>query len=271
VTVSFRTTRCNTLPALRSVFEGRPKLRLLNADEERQLSSAIASGDLPARKEMVSRNLGLLHTIARAYGCRGLDLDDLVSEGYIGLIRAAKEYDPAFGNRFSTYAAYWIKQAIRHALINTTAPIRLPAHMVKLLSKWGKAERALTRELGQSPTFDQVAVALGLTDAHWVLVKRAKMAGRLRPEGSEDEGRSPHETCAPGEWPGAEIERADEADDFRNSMEGRLDNHERTIVLLRFGLNGGDPMTLREVGRRLGVTREWVSRIEKRAIAKLHG
>jgi RNA polymerase primary sigma factor len=263
MTVSSSTTRCNTLPGLWSVYEGRPKLRLLNADEERQLSSAIASGDLPARNEMVSRNLGLVHTIARAYVGRGLDLDDLVGEGYIGLIRAAKEYDPAFSTRFSTYAAYWIKQAIRHALINTTAPIRLPAHMVTLLSKWGKAEHALTRELGQSPTFDQVAVTLGISDAQRVLVEKARIAGRLRPEVGEDEAWSPDEE------PCAAIERAEGAQDLRNRMEVRLNAREREIITLRFGLNDSEPLTLRQVGNRLGCTREWVRKIERRAIAKL--
>ena len=116
---------------------------LLSAAEEIALAQAIASGDLPARNEMVSRNLGLVHTIARAYAGRGLDTDDLVGEGNLGLIRAAEDFDPRFGTRFSTYAGYWIKQAIRHALTNTTATIRLPAHMVTLLSKWRKAERSL--------------------------------------------------------------------------------------------------------------------------------
>ena len=103
---------------------------------------------------MIRANLRLVVKIARDYSGRGMSLDDLIGEGNLGLIRAAEDFDPSFGTRFSTYAAHWIKQAIRHALTNTTATIRLPAHMVTLLSKWRKAERALTRELGQAPTFE---------------------------------------------------------------------------------------------------------------------
>ena len=97
---------------------------------------------------MIRANLRLVVKIARDYAGRGMSLDDLIGEGNLGLIRAAEDFDPRFGTRFSTYASYWIKQAIRHALTNTTATIRLPAHMVTLLSKWRKAERSLTRELG---------------------------------------------------------------------------------------------------------------------------
>src|SRR6185312_16527114 len=110
------------------------------------LAEAIARGDRDARTRMIRANLRLVVKIARDYVGRGLVLDDLIGEGNLGLIRAAEEYNPSFGTRFSTYASYWIKQAIRHALTNTTATIRLPAHMVGLLSKWRKAERALTRE-----------------------------------------------------------------------------------------------------------------------------
>jgi RNA polymerase primary sigma factor len=138
---------------------------LLSASEERSLAEAIASGDRDARARMIQANLRLVVKIAREYVGRGLVLDDLIGEGNLGLIRATEEFDPRFGTRFSTYASYWIKQAIRHALINTTATIRLPAHMVGLLTKWRRAERALTREFGCAPTNEQVAVSLGLTNS----------------------------------------------------------------------------------------------------------
>src|SRR5258707_8440267 len=145
------------------------QISLLSAAEERDLADAIARGDRDARGRMIRANLRLVVKIARDYVGRGMVLDDLIGEGNVGLIRAAEEYDPRFGTRFSTYASYWIKQAIRHALTNTTATIRLPAHMVTLLSKWRKAERALYRELGQTPTFDQIAITLGLSDAQRIL------------------------------------------------------------------------------------------------------
>src|SRR5947209_1753791 len=116
---------------------------LLTAAEERELAAAIARGDRDARRRMIEANLRLVVKIARDYVGRGIALDDLIGEGNLGLIRATQEYDPRFGTRFSTYASYWIKQAIRHALINTTTTIRLPAHMVGLLTRWRRAERSL--------------------------------------------------------------------------------------------------------------------------------
>jgi RNA polymerase primary sigma factor len=243
---------------------------LLSGAEECALADAIHAGDSDARSRMIRANLRLVVKIARDYVGRGLSMEDLIGEGNIGLIRAAEDFDPRFGTRFSTYASYWIKQAIRHALTNTTATIRLPAHMVTLLSKWRKAERALARELGQAPSFDQVAVTLGLTDAQRTLVEQARRASQLRLEGGDDEGWSPEEAGDHREGPDAAIE----ADDERQHLLGlldRLDDRERTIVELRFGLDGDDPMTLKEVGRRLGVTREWVRKIEVRAVKKLDG
>ena len=124
---------------------------LLSSADECFLAEAIAAGDKDARTRMIQANLRLVVKIARDYTGRGMVLEDLIGEGNIGLIRATEEFEPRFGTRFSTYAAYWIKQSIRHALINTTATIRLPAHMVGLLTKWRRGERALCRTLGRSP------------------------------------------------------------------------------------------------------------------------
>ncbi len=119
---------------------------MLTAAEECPLAEAIARGDKDARSRMIQANLRLVVKIARDYVGRGMILEDLIGEGNLGLIRAAEEFQPRFGTRFSTYAAYWIKQSIRHALINTTSTIRLPAHMVGLLTKWRRSERvALSR------------------------------------------------------------------------------------------------------------------------------
>ena len=244
---------------------------LLSASEECSLARAIALGDREAKSRLIRSNLRLVVKIAREYAGRGLSLDDLIGEGNLGLIRAAEEFDPAFGTRFSTYASYWIKQAIRHALTNTTATIRLPAHMVTLLSKWRKAERSLSRELGRAPSFDEVAVTLGLTDAQRVLVERARRASQLRPEGGEgDEGWSPDEARDGREAPDAALEAADERRQVLDRL-SRLDDRERKVISLRFGLDGEGPMTLKEVGLILGVTREWARKIEVRAVQKLDG
>jgi RNA polymerase primary sigma factor len=244
---------------------------LLTATEECELADAIARGDSEARTRMIQANLRLVVKIARDYVGRGIVLDDLIGEGNLGLIRAAEEFDPRFGTRFSTYASYWIKQAIRHALINTTSTIRLPAHMVGLLTKWRRAERALSREAGRTPSFDEIAAALRLTEAQKVLVARAHQARQLKLEGgmSGDSGHwSPEESIDRHAAPDSALEADDERDVLLRRLD-RLDARERAILALRYGLEGELPLTLKEIGRRLGVTREWVRKIEIRAVRKL--
>jgi RNA polymerase primary sigma factor len=244
---------------------------LLTAAEERELAEAIALGDEAARKRMIEANLRLVVRIARDYVGRGIALDDLVGEGNLGLIRATKEYDPRFGTRFSTYASYWIKQAIRHAMINTTTTIRLPAHMVGLLTKWRRAERSLCRELRRKPTFEEVATLLGLSEAQKTLVSRAQQARQLKLESglsSEANRWSPEEAIDRRQAPESAIEAEDDRAVLQRRLD-RLDERERTILSLRYGLGGAVPLTLKEIGRRLGVTREWVRKIELRAVSKL--
>jgi RNA polymerase primary sigma factor len=244
---------------------------LLTAAEERELAAAIARGDGDARKRMIEANLRLVVRIARDYVGRGIPMDDLVGEGNLGLIRAAQEFDPRFGTRFSTYASYWIKQAIRHALINTTTTIRLPAHMVGLLTRWRRAERSLGKELRRAPTFEEVASYLGLSETQKTLVARAHRARQLKLESGlagEANRWSPEEAIDRGEAPESAMEAEDERAQLLSRLD-RLDDRERIILSLRYGLEGAVPMTLKEIGRRLGVTREWVRKIELRAVRKL--
>lgn len=246
---------------------------LLSADDERDLAAAIARGDKAARARMIRANLRLVVRIARDYVGRGLSLGDLVGEGNLGLIRASEEFDPSFGVRFSTYASHWIKQAIRHALINTTAPIRLPAHMVGLLTKWHRAERTLRRDLGHDPEPDRVADALGLSAAQRVMVRRALHSRKIRgatdgPRGDDDDSWSADEAVDHRDAPDAEVEGAEARAAVRRRL-ALLDDRERAVVSLRFGLGGDAPLTLKEVGRRLGITREWARKIEARAVRKL--
>jgi RNA polymerase primary sigma factor len=244
---------------------------LLSAEQERELAQRVARGDADARDRLVRSNLRLVVTIGREYLGHGLEIDDLVGEGNLGLIRAAGDFKLEFGTRFSTYAAHWIRQAIRDALTNRAATIRLPAHMVGLLSKWRRAERSLARELGWAPTEEQVAARLGLTDAQLEMVRQARRAGKLQLEsgiGGDDNPWSPEESPDDREAPDAAIEAIDERNHLLRRLD-RLDAREREIVILRFGLDDGEPQTLKEVGRRLGVTREWVRKLEIRAVAKL--
>ncbi len=244
---------------------------LLTAAEECTLAEAIARGDKDARSRMIQANLRLVVKIARDYMGRGMVLEDLIGEGNIGLIRATEEFEPRFGTRFSTYAAYWIKQSIRHALINTTSTIRLPAHMVGLLTKWRRSERALCRELGRSPSFDEVASHLCLSETQKSLVAKAHQARQLKLESSIAVGagwRSVSGSDDRYKSPDAMLEAGDEWDILWSRIE-RLDARERTILVLRYGLEGESPLTLKEIGRRLGVTREWVRKIEVRAMRKL--
>jgi RNA polymerase primary sigma factor len=244
---------------------------LLSAEEERSLAEAIARGDRDARARMIRANLRLVVRIARDYTGRGLPLDDLVGEGNLGLIRAAEQFDPRFGTRFSTYASYWIKQAIRHALTNTTAMIRLPAHIVNILSKWRRAERVLQRRLGFPPTPERIADELGLTESQRQLVERAMQAGRLGPEGQGGEDHESWSTEAaadPHQAPDEELAALERRGDLWRRLE-QLDDRERTILMLRYGLGGQEPLTLKQIGQRLGVTREWVRKIEFRAVQKL--
>jgi RNA polymerase primary sigma factor len=252
---------------LREIEEG----ALLSAAEESALAEAIARGDDDARARMIRANLRLVVKIARDYVGRGLVLEDLIGEGNVGLIRAAEEFKPRYGTRFSTYASYWIKQSIRHALINTSATIRLPAHMVGLLTKWRRAERAFFRERKTLPNFGDVAKLLGLSETQKSLVTRAQQARQLKLESSmtAESGRwPPADSYSRYESPGASLEADDERRILRDRM-ARLDIRERMILALRYGLEGESPLTLTEIGRRLGITREWVRKLELRALRKL--
>ena len=241
---------------------------LLSAAEESALATAIARGDKDARSRMIQANLRLVVSIARGFKGRGLPLDDLIAEGNVGLIRASTEFQARFGTRFATYASHWIKHSIRHALVNTTSMIRLPAHMVQLLTKWRRAERVLFCERGKQPSFDDVASFLGLSDLRKALMADALQTHNVRAGGDDtlEEASSCREdlrNCC---------EASLLADDERRSLLQRmkhLEKRECTILELRYGLLGEAPMTFTAIGIRLDLTKEWVRRIHRRAICKL--
>ncbi len=256
---------------LQTYFRDINQASLLSAAEERDLAEAIARGGRDERSRMIEANLRLVVKIARDYLGRGMLIDDLIGEGNLGLIRATEEFDPRFGARFSTYASYWIKQAIRHALINTANTIRLPAHMFGLLTKWRRAERLLSREHTGAPSFDEVAAHLGLTENQKGLVEKARRASQLKLEsslGDEDSSWSPDESMADSPAPETAVEIGEDRAEVLRRLD-RLNERERLVISLRFGLLDGSPLTLKEIGRRIGVTREWVRKIELRAVSKL--
>src|SRR3984893_11992687 len=146
---------------------------LLSAEQEKALAYRIEDGDNAARDQMVRANLRLVVNIARGYTGRGLDLQDLIAEGNLGLLRAVEAFDPSMDTRFSTYASYWIKQSIKRTLVNTAKTIRLPAYMVELLAKWRRASAKLQEELGRPPTQEEVARSLNLPKKKLNIIKKA--------------------------------------------------------------------------------------------------
>jgi RNA polymerase primary sigma factor len=245
---------------------------LLSAEEERALAQRVAEGDPYAREHMVKANLRLVVNIARGYLGKGLGLEDLIEEGNLGLMRAVEGFDGYMETRFSTYASYWIKQSIRRAVMNNGKPIRLPAYMVSLLSKWRRATAYLAERLGRAPTPDEVGKALRLSKKKIGIVAKAIRVHNLMPhsEASEEE-RILLDDVLTDDRSKAPEDQMIEADDLDRVL-GRLDqleDREATVIRMRFGLEPYDPMTLREVGENLGLTRERVRQLENQALVKL--
>lgn len=239
----------------------------LDADEEQELAWRIEDGDPEARDHMVRANLRLVVTIARGYAGNGLPLEDLVAEGSLGLIRAAEDFDPSVGVRFSVYAAHWVRQSIRRALLNTAKPVRLPAHMANLLTRWRRATAALLVELGREPELEEVAARLGLPAKKLKIVRKAlRVHGGAAQEGA---GGAPLGELPAGDAaPDVRLEE-DEEMGLALRLLHRLDPRDAGVLRLRFGMGAEGPLTLREIGDRLGLTRERVRQIEADALAKL--
>jgi len=245
---------------------------LLSADEERTLAERIALGDPEAREHMVKANLRLVVNIARGYLGKGLNLEDLIEEGNLGLMRAVEGFDAGMETRFSTYASYWIKQSIRRAVMNNGKPIRLPAYMVSLLSKWRRASTVLADRLGRTPTPEEVGKALRLSRKKMDIVAQAIQINNLthHTEGAGDEKQILDDVLTDERDKGPEALMM-EADDLERVLDrlDALDDREANVIRMRFGLGDHEPMTLREVGETLGLTRERVRQLETLALRKL--
>ncbi len=247
------------------------RIRLLTAEEEQSLARRVQSGDAQAERQLVEANLRLVVAIARRYLNRGLSLLDLIEEGNVGLLHAARKFRPDRGTRFSTYATWWIRQGVVRALANQARMIRLPVHVELLLGQAEKKRRELTQQLGRAPTTEELAAALGWPVAeieHLDSVRQQPVSldAPAGPDGETkvlDTVRDP--SSVPGEGLGAMLRaRSDLAGVIQD-----LPDTERRVVTLRFGLDGEEPMTLESIGRRMGVTRERVRQIEGAALKRL--
>jgi RNA polymerase primary sigma factor len=244
---------------------------LLSPEGEKSLAERIETGDHEARDQMVRANLRLVVNIARSYTGKGLSLQDLIEEGNLGLLRAVEGFDPRMNTRFSTYASYWIKQSIKRALVNTAKTIRIPAYMVELLAKWRRAASKLQDELGRAPSQEEIARVLGLPKKKLNIIKKAIRIYNSVPQTDQIEaGWSIDEMLMDGRAKTPETEMV-ETDDLKHVLQllAKMDQREAAVLRMRFGLDEEEPKTLKEIGERLGLTRERVRQIESEALHKL--
>lgn len=243
---------------------------LLTREEEVELAKRIERGDLDAKERLVNSNLRLVISNARKYQGHDMPLLDLIQEGILGLIRAAEKFDWRKGYKFSTYATFWIRQALQRALDNRSRTIRIPVHLGQRERRIARVQRELAAQLGREPTDEEVAQAaeLKLED-----VQEARETARVvtsldRPVGEEEETPFGALLASEERGPEEEVDISLREDALRKAME-RLPAPEREVVRLRYGINGDDPTPLSETGRRLGLSQDAVRRLERKALNEL--
>jgi RNA polymerase primary sigma factor len=260
-----------SLDCLRLYLRSIGAVELLTAEQEIDLAMRIERGDMAAKRHMVEANLRLVVSISKAYLGRGLSFLDLIQEGSLGLIRAVEKFDYRRGYKFSTYATWWIRQAVTRALADKSRTIRIPVHMVEKLNRVVHVERQLVQRLGREPEVDEIAAELkwSTPDVREILRISQLPVSLEKPIGDEDDSElgdfvADESVDSPFEMASENLQREDVQRVLR-----ALSRREREVLELRYGLNGHRPLTLEEVGRAFGVTRERIRQIENSTLKKL--
>jgi len=262
-----------SLDSLRLYLRAIGQVDLLTAAQEVELAKRIERGDMLAKRQMVEANLRLVVSIAKGYLGRGLGFLDLIQEGSLGLIRAVEKFDYRRGYKFSTYATWWIRQAVTRAIADKARTIRIPVHMVEKLNRVAHVERQLVQSLGREPEPTELAAELRwpLDEVREILRVSQLPVSLEKPVGDEDESElgdfvADEEVAEPFEEASEHLQR----EGVRKALEA-LPERERQVIELRYGLSGLEPLTLEEVGNTFGVTRERIRQIETNTLKKLRG
>ncbi len=260
-----------SLDSLRLYLRSIGRVPLLTASQEVELAKRIERGDMDAKQHMVEANLRLVVSIAKGYLGRGLTFLDLIQEGSLGLIRAVEKFDYRRGYKFSTYATWWIRQAVTRAIADKGRTIRIPVHMVEKLNKVTHIERQLVQVLGREPTPDEIAYELDITadEVREILKLSQQPISLEKPVGDEEDSElgdfvEDDGAVSPFETASENLRRQN----IYRALE-TLPRREREVIALRFGIGGGKPLTLEEVGRTFNVTRERIRQIENHTLKKL--